>query len=84
MVNFLNYDPIYTNELVNYQMLMNLHFHVNHRVGLLDLKFPWDRLFLLELWSLVEALLEAFQVLPFFETLNIPWILVKQIQNQEL
>jgi hypothetical protein len=42
MVNFVNYAPFYTNELVNYQMLMNLHLHVNHCVGLLDLKFPLE------------------------------------------
>ncbi len=46
---FVNYDPLYTNELVNYQMLMNLHLHANHRVGLLDLEFPWEGLHLLEL-----------------------------------
>ncbi len=38
----MNYGPLYTKELVNYQMLMNLHLHVNHHVRLLDLKFPWE------------------------------------------
>ncbi len=37
VMNVVNYGPLYTNELVNYQMLMNIHLHVNHRVGLLDL-----------------------------------------------
>ncbi len=33
MGNFVNYGPSYTNELVKYQMLMNFHLHLNHRVG---------------------------------------------------
>ncbi len=41
----MNYGPLYTKELVNYQMLMNFHLHVNHHVGLLDLKFLWEGLF---------------------------------------
>jgi hypothetical protein len=68
VVNFVNYDLLYTNELVNYQMLMNLHFHVNHHVGLLDLEFPWEGLHLLKLWWWVETLLQDFQVFPFFKT----------------
>jgi len=45
----VNYGPFYTNELVNYQMLMNIHFHMNQCVGLLDLEFSWEDLHLLEL-----------------------------------
>ncbi len=41
----MNYGPLYTNELVTYQMLMNIHIHVNQHVRLLDLSFPWEGLF---------------------------------------
>ncbi len=34
----MTHCPFYTNKLVNYQMLMNFHLHVNYHVGLLDLK----------------------------------------------
>jgi hypothetical protein len=45
----VNYNHFYIDELVKYQMLMNLHFHVNHCVGLLDLKCPWECLHWLKL-----------------------------------
>jgi hypothetical protein len=45
----VNYVLFYTNELVNYQMLMNFYLHMNQCVGLLDLEFSWEGLHLLEL-----------------------------------